>query len=101
MSPLAPNWECTVTPGLALVNAFISALNGVWRVPAPNTLIVPCSAEPAGELPGELADGDEPGELLDELLQPAASAIIPPVAAAIAARRSLRLISDVRFLSEL
>src|SRR4249920_1698696 len=80
MSPLAPNIECTVTPGLAFLNAAISAVNGVSSVPAPNTTSVPCDPEAAG-----LAPGDEL-----ELLQAAANVTIRQAAAASPPLRSLR-----------
>ena len=67
MSPLAPNCECTVTPGLAFLNAAISAANGVASVPAPNTISVPCAPDAAG-----LALVDE----LELLLQAAATVTI-------------------------
>src|SRR5689334_7369079 len=97
MSPLAPNWECTVTLGLALVKACISAVNGVLSVPAPNTVSVPRAAA----VPGELAGADELEELLDELLQPAAAAITTQVAAAAPPTRNLRFISGTCLLCDL
>src|SRR6185437_1797062 len=96
MLPLAPNCECTVTPGLALVKACISAANGVLSVPAPNTVSVPRAAAP----PAEPTGADEAGELPGELLQPAATAITTPAAAATVPRRSLRLISVTRLLCD-
>ena len=41
MSPLAPNCEWIVTPGFCCLKACSSAVNGVARVPAPNTVSVP------------------------------------------------------------
>jgi hypothetical protein len=81
MSPLAPNCECTVTPGLAFLNAAISAVNGVASVPAPNTISVPCA-------PG--AAGLAPLGVLELLLQAAATVTIKQAVAASPPRQSLR-----------
>src|SRR5512146_660064 len=80
MSPLAPNCECTVTPGLAFLNAAISAVNGAASVPAPNTISVPRMPDAAG-----LA-------LLDvlELLQAANTVTIRHAATATPPRQNLR-----------
>ena len=83
MSPLAPNCECTVTPGLAFLNAAISAVNGVASVPAPNTISVPCAAEALGLAPVPV--------LLVLLLHAAVTARTRVVAAASPPHRSLRL----------
>ena len=47
-SALAPNCEWIVTPGFCCLNACSSAVNGVDKVPAPNTISVPVA--PAGLL---------------------------------------------------
>ena len=89
MSPLAPNCECTVTPGFACLNAAISAVNGGASVPAPNTISVPCAPDPAG-----LAVADELELLADVLelllLQAAATVTIRQAATASPPLRSLR-----------
>ena len=94
MSPLAPNCECTVTPGFAFSNAAISAVNGVFSVPAPNTVSEPDAGELAG-LP-ELAGVPVPAGVLALLvllpeLQPAAS-VMTTAAAAMPPSRKARLI---------
>ena len=92
MSPLAPNCEWMVTPGFCFLNACSSAVNGVDRVPAPNTVSVPCA--PAGLL-ALLA-----GLLLvvPALLQPAARARTSPAAATSPLRRSARFITALLLL---
>ena len=81
LSPLALNCECTVTPGLAFLNASISAANGVASVPAPNTISVPCAPDAAGlALP----------DVLELLLHAAATVTIRQAATASPPLQSLR-----------
>ena len=91
MSPLAPNCECTVTPGFAFLNAAISAANGVASVPAPNTISVPCTPDAAGlALPDVLAVLPDVLDVLELLLQAAASVATRQAATASPPLRSLR-----------
>src|SRR2546429_9926536 len=87
MSPLAPNCEWMVTPGFCFLNACSSAVNGVDKVPAPNTVSAPCA--PAGLL--ALLAGLLLG--VPPLLQPAARATTSPAAATSPLRRSARFIT--------
>ena len=93
MSPLAPNCEWMVTPGFCCLKACSSAVNGVDKVPAPNTVSVPVA--PAGLL--ALLAGLLVLVLL-VLLQAAARARTSPAAAASPLRRSPRLIAALLLL---
>ncbi len=84
-----------VTPGFCCLKACSSAVNGVDRVPAPNTVSVPVA--PAGLLAP--AAGLLLVLLLAVLLQPAARARTSPAAAASPLRRNLRLIAALLLLS--
>src|SRR5579863_7959372 len=93
-SPLAPNCEWIVTPGFCCLNAASSAVNGVDKVPAPNTISVPVA--PAGLL--ALLAGLLLVVLVLLLLQAAVRASISPAAAASPLRRSPRLIAALLLL---
>ena len=94
MSPLAPNCEWMVTPGFCCLKACSSAVNGVARVPAPNTVSVPVApAALLALLAGLLLVVLVLLLLLVVLLQAAARARTSPAAAASPQRRNPRLIA--------
>ena len=87
MSALAPNCEWMVTPGFCCLKACSSAVNGVDRVPAPNTVSVPVA--PAVLLAGLLLVV----LVLVLLLQAAVRARTSPAVAASPVRRIAWLIA--------